>query len=167
MVSASSSYGSLPRATVYTRAALRARLFNTLLWVQGTYYFVTGLWPILSIESFQRVTGPKTDHLPTGRESDHWLVLTVGTLIVAIAVTLLFAALRKRKVAEVALLAVLSALGLTTIDVVYAARGVISSIYLLDAVAEIMLIGFWLFVLAHVENEPSGTLSAASQSEGS
>ena len=75
-------------------------LFAALLWVQGIYYLVTGVWPLVSIETFQMVTGPKTDHMVTGREADHWLVMTVGVLIVAIAIPLLIAALRGRTSAE-------------------------------------------------------------------
>src|SRR3954470_20255740 len=83
-----------------------------LLWVQGIYYLVTGVWPLVSIETFQMVTGRKTDHLVTGREADHWLVMTVGVLITAIACTLLVAACRRKYPVEVAVLAVASALGL-------------------------------------------------------
>jgi hypothetical protein len=52
-----------------------------LLWVQGAYYLATGIWPLVSVETFQWVTGPKTDHLPSGYEADHWLVMTVGVLV--------------------------------------------------------------------------------------
>jgi len=69
-------------------------LFTLLLWIQGLYYLVTGVLPLVSIETFQMVTGRKTDHLVTGRESDHWLVMTVAVLIVAVAITLLVAAWR-------------------------------------------------------------------------
>ncbi len=121
-------------------------MFTALLWVQGVYYFATGVWPLVSIETFQMVTGKKTDHLVSGRESDHWLVMTVGVLIVAIGATLLLAAWRRRNPLEVAVLAVLGALGLTGIDVLYVARQVIAPIYLLDAVAEVILIGLWMGV---------------------
>jgi hypothetical protein len=117
-----------------------------LCWFQGIYYFITGAWPILSIRTFQWVTGPKTDHLPTGRESDHWLVMAVSVLIVAIACTLLFAARRRSQAPEVTVLAILAALGLTSIDIVYVARGVIAPIYLLDAGIEIPLILAWSVV---------------------
>jgi len=117
--------------------------------VQGLYYFVTGIWPLVSIETFQMVTGPKTDHLVTGREADHWLVMTVGVLITATAVALLVAAWRRRNPAEAAVLAVASAAGLTGIDVIYVARQAIAPIYLVDAVAEVVLIGAWAFVLVH------------------
>ena len=42
-------------------------------WIQGLYFAMTGLWPLINIETFQMVTGRKTDHLVTGFEADHWL----------------------------------------------------------------------------------------------
>jgi hypothetical protein len=117
------------------------------LWVQGLYYFVTGVWPLASIETFQMVTGRKTDHLVTGREADHWLVMTVGVLVTAIGVTLLVAAWRRQNPPEVAVLAVTSALGLIGIDVIYVARQVIAPVYLVDAAAEVLLIAAWALVL--------------------
>jgi hypothetical protein len=122
-------------------------LFTTTLWVQGVYYLLTGVWPLVSIETFQRVSGRKTDHLVTGREADHWLVMTVGVLITAIALTLLVAAWRRRRPAEVAVLAVASAVALTAIDVVYVAREVIPPIYLVDAAAEVVFLIAWATVL--------------------
>ena len=53
-------------------------LFTLLLWIQGLYYLMTGVWPLVSIETFQTVTGRKTDHIVTGREADHWLVQDGG-----------------------------------------------------------------------------------------
>src|SRR4051812_4309078 len=107
-----------------------------LCWLQGVYYLVTGVWPLLSIRTFKAVTGEqgKTDNAQTGLEADHWLIMTVSVLITAIAITLLVAALRRRTPIEVAVLAIAAAAGLTAIDVTYTARGVIAPIYLLDAV---------------------------------
>jgi hypothetical protein len=101
----------------------------------------------VSIETFQMVTGPKTDHLVTGREADHWLVMTVGVLITAVAGTLLVAAWRRQRPPEAAVLAVACALGLTGIDVIYVSRQLIAPIYLLDAAAEVVLIVAWTFIL--------------------
>ena len=126
-------------------AAPRAQ--GILLWVQGVYYFITGVWPLVSIRTFILVTGPKTDHLVTGRENDHWLVMTVGVLVAAIGAALLVAAWRKAVTREILVLAILSALGLTAIDVIYVAREVIPPIYLADAVAELLLIGAWCWTL--------------------
>jgi hypothetical protein len=114
--------------------------------MQGLYYFLTGLWPLVNMQTFERVTGPKTDH---------WLVNTVAVLILAVAVTLITAAWRRRCPAEVALLAVASAAGLAAIDVIYVSRQVIAPVYLLDAVAEVVLIGSWM-VAAVYSRLPKG-----------
>src|SRR5437870_13509515 len=122
-------------------------LVRFLCVVQGLYYLLTGLWPLVSIETFQMVTGRKTDHMVTGRESDHWLVMTVGVLVASIALALLVAAWRRRQPVEAAVLAIASAVGLTGIDVLYVARQVIPPIYLADAVLEVILITLWILAL--------------------
>jgi hypothetical protein len=121
--------------------------FAVLCSVQGLYCLVTGVWPLVSIETFQAVTGQKTDHLVTGREGDHWLVNTVGVLVTANALVLLLAAWRNRPTPEVVLLAVGSAAGLIAIDVIYVAREVLSPIYLADAAIEGAFIIAWLWVM--------------------
>jgi hypothetical protein len=133
------------RATPGT-ASRAPSAFAVLCSVQGLYCLITGVWPLVSIETFQMVTGPKTDHLVTGRESDHWLVNTVGVLVTANALVLLLAAWRNRGSPEVALLAVGSAVGLLAIDAVYVSRDVIPPIYLADAAFEVVLVAAWLWV---------------------
>lgn len=102
---------------------------------QGEYYLLTGIWPLLSIRSFEWVTGPKRDR---------WLVKTVGVLIAVIGGVTALAGKRKRVTPEIALLAGGSAAGLAAIDTVYVRRGRIRPIYLLDAVAEAGLIIAWV-----------------------
>jgi 8-oxo-dGTP pyrophosphatase MutT (NUDIX family) len=46
------------------------------------FYLLTGIWPLLHIQSFQSVTGPKTDL---------WLVKTAGVLITVIGAVLMMA----------------------------------------------------------------------------
>ncbi len=117
----------------------RLRLsFSGLCLVQGLYYLVTGIWPLLSIQTFEAVTGYK---------HDHWLVKTVGCLVLIQGAVLLIAAWRRTTAVEVAVLAVGSALVLTLVDVIYVAAGVISWVYLLDAVIEVALIVGWVRVL--------------------
>jgi hypothetical protein len=94
---------------------------------QAVYYLVTGLWPVFDMDTFQAVTGPKTDD---------WLVNTVGLLAAAIGATLLFGAMRQKLPRETILLAVLSAASFIAIDVVYTTSGTISKIYLADAAVE-------------------------------
>ena len=105
-----------------------------LAWLQGVYFFLAGVWPLLHMPSFLAVTGPKVDL---------WLVKTVGVLIAVIGAALLLGARRRSVGPELALLAVASAAGLAAIDLVYALSGRISDIYLLDAAAEIGLIVLW------------------------
>jgi hypothetical protein len=102
---------------------------------QGIYYAITGVWSLVSIRTFEAITGPKTDR---------WLVKTVGVLVLAIGAVLLRAGRRARPGPEIPLLAVGSAAGLAAIDVVYVAKRRISPVYLLDALAEVGLIAGWL-----------------------
>lgn len=102
--------------------------------VQGFFYVATGVWPLVHIDSFMAVTGPKTDL---------WLVYTVGVLVAVVGAVLLCGARSGRVTPEVTLLAVGAALGLTGIDVVFVVRNVIPPIYLADAAAELVLVAAW------------------------
>jgi len=120
------------RASPFTCSALPAL-------VQGLYYLATGVWPLVSIDTFLAVTGPKTDL---------WLVQTVGALIGVIGAILLVAAARRQAGVEATLLALGSALALAAVDVTFVTRGVIDRIYLLDALAEVILVVGWGAALA-------------------
>jgi hypothetical protein len=103
--------------------------------VQGAYFVLTGIWPLFGINSFQAVTGAKTDL---------WLVYTVGCLVAVIGTALLVAAAKRRLTPEVVILGIGSAVALAGIDVIFVLRGVISWVYLLDAVAQGVLIAWWV-----------------------
>lgn len=106
--------------------------------VQALYFVVTGIWPCLEIRSFQKVSGPKTDI---------WLVKTVGVLVSVIGGVIGVAGMRQRITPEIVGLAVGSSVGLAAIDVVYSSRGRISRVYLLDALAQALLIVAWCVAL--------------------
>jgi len=118
-----------------------------LAWTQGGYFLITGFWPLIHIESFQSVTGRKTDHLVTELEADYWLVMTVGVLVVAIAITLVTTAWRHTFSVEIAVLAITSSVGLIGLDVTYVMRHVILPIYLADAAVECIFVLGWFIVL--------------------
>jgi hypothetical protein len=101
------------------------------------------------MRTFKMVTGEqgKTDNLQTGLDADHWLIMTVSVLITAIALTLLVGAYRKSQALELGILAIAAATGLTAIDVVYTARGIIQPIYLLDAALEVPLVLAWCLAM--------------------
>src|SRR5687767_11872068 len=101
-----------------------------MLMAQGVYYALTGAWPLVSMATFESVTGPKTDD---------WLVHMVGALAVAIGVTLVGSAPR-RDPSSALLLAGAAAAAFASIDLVYALNGTISWVYLADAVLEILFL---------------------------
>ena len=109
-----------------------------LLLTQGSFYCFTGIWPLMHMPSFLRVTGPK---------NEVWLVVAVGFLVLSIGAALVCSALQARRERSIDLLALFAALGLGAVDVRYATRQVIQDIYLLDAAVEgaLVLTWFWVF----------------------
>ena len=103
---------------------------------QGLYYLLTGLWPLFFLDSFVKVTGPKTDL---------WLVQTCGGLIAVIGATLCVAAYRRRMSAETFFLAAGCATSLALADLIFVMQRVISPVYLLDAAAEVGLLALWAY----------------------
>ena len=119
-------------------------LFACVALAQGLYYLATALWSLFSVGTFQKVTGPKTDV---------WLVKTVGVLVAAIGGALSLAAFRRTQTPEIGLLGAGSAGGLAGIDTYYAAKGRISAVYGLDALAELVFLGCWIYVLVRGKRE--------------
>jgi hypothetical protein len=109
--------------------------------LQGVYFIATGIWPLLSRKSFERVTGPKMDF---------WLAQTVGVLVAAVGTAILMAERRQRITPEVELLAVSAAGGLGLTEAAFAARGRISKVYFIDALIEGALVAAW----AHRASRP-------------
>lgn len=101
--------------------------------IQGIYYVVTGIWPVVSMGTFEKITGKKTDV---------WLVKMVALLVIVIGVVILVG----HTDATVKLLAILSAISFIVIDLIYSIRKVISKVYLLDAAAQSALIAGWLLL---------------------
>ena len=106
-----------------------------LAYIQSIYFLILGLWPIFHMRSFEKISGPKTDH---------WLVVSVGALISVIGGVLLVAIILDQIVTSILILAFLSAAVLAWIDIYYALSKQISKVYLLDAVIEIAMCVSWL-----------------------
>ena len=111
---------------------------NLVSLVQGIYFLVTGIWPIVSMSTFLKITGPKTDL---------WLVKTVGLILATIGAVLIYAQQTVTINTPVILLAIGSALALTLVEIIYVFKRVISPIYLGDAVVEIVLMIWWVLSL--------------------
>ncbi len=111
------------------------RLVNSVWIFHALYNIIGGLWAVLHLRSLEAVTGPK---------KDHWLVRTVGALLTVIGVATFAAGSRKRITPEVASIASASAASLATVDIVYVSKRRISRVYLLDALAELLLVAGWI-----------------------
>ena len=112
---------------------------------QAAYFVVTGLWPLLSLRTFEAVSGPKFDA---------WLVKTVGLLVSVIGLAVGSAGIRRTRQPEIKLLAIGSALALAVVDVLYVTVGRISKVYLLDAVIEVLFIFGWLRACRRTDYSP-------------
>jgi hypothetical protein len=109
-----------------------------ILLVQGIYWLVTGVWGLVDIVSFMKVTGPKTDV---------WLVKTVSVLIIVISLSLLSSVRGRGDKMPVILLAITSCIGLAGIDFHYALNNIISKVYLLDGAVQVLLVVAWAVIL--------------------
>lgn len=101
---------------------------------QGGYFLATGVWPIVSLRSFEAITGPK---------EAPWLVKTFGALVGSIGAVMLGAGRAGRVSRELEQLAVGSALALAVMDTVYVLKRRISPVYLADAAVELALAAAW------------------------
>lgn len=108
-----------------------------LLLIQGGYFFITGVWPLVHIYSFMALSGFK---------NDLWLVRTVGLLITSISLGLLASAAMKKVDVPIMVVAFGSALGLLFIDVFYVTKSVISEVYLGDGFIELVFLISWLIL---------------------
>ncbi len=112
---------------------------RTLLFIEGIFYLIMGVWPMVHYRSFAKVTGPKTDV---------WLVITVSWLINVCGAVMLFSAFRDEVPWETVVVALGAPLALGFIDVYYVFKKVISRVYLADAVIEAVFILVWLIFLS-------------------
>jgi hypothetical protein len=111
------------------------RRITILIIVQSVYYLLTALWPLIHIRSFMLVTGPKTDI---------WLVKTVSALLIPASLTLLsYIYLRHERWPALVLGAGLC-IAFIAIDFYYALSDVISDVYLIDGILQIILLFCWL-----------------------
>jgi hypothetical protein len=115
--------------------------FRVMGMAQAVYYTAGGAWPILHMKSFEKVTGPKTDH---------WLVKTVGGLLAVTGLVLGRAALRKEGEEgsfDLALIGAGEAGALAAVALVYVAEDRISPVYVLDAAAQLAIVAGWASLL--------------------
>lgn len=98
-----------------------------ILRLQGTYYLLTGVAPLLSRRRFEAITGPKRDW---------WLAQTIAGLVTVVGIAFLSASRRERPSPEITGLAVGFAAVLAVMDALHSGRGRNSNAYALDAVVQ-------------------------------
>lgn len=103
--------------------------------MQGGYYLISGIWPLMNMSAFQAVTGPKTDL---------WLVRTVGLLLIVVGAVLILAAVRGRIDLQITVLGSATAAALLGIELTFVFDGTISAVYLVDALLELIFVVGWV-----------------------
>lgn len=121
------------------------KVYRWLLWIQGSYTLINALWAIVDIDSFMKVTGPKTDI---------WLVKTVSVVLAAIGITLLVhASAKEANKLPAAILGMTTSLGLSIIDFYYSGNEVISMVYAIDGAVEVLFFVVWIYIVATLQNK--------------
>lgn len=120
-------------------ATTRKSSLASLAVVHGIYFLITGIWPLLHIQSFLAVTGPK---------EEVWLVKTVGVIILVMGAGLTAAGIQRKVNLPILIIAVAGALGFIMIDVIYVLKDVIPLVYLLDAGIEFVFLVLWVVFLS-------------------
>lgn len=122
-----------PRTFGAARAVMGAMRRSGPGFIQGAYYTVTGLWPVVSYRSFEAITG---------RKREPWLVKSMGVMLVVVALALAGDPTGRQPVTR--RLGIGTAAVLAAVDIWYAGvRRRIAPIYLAEAVAELGLVGLW------------------------
>jgi hypothetical protein len=112
--------------------------YRGLILTQTIYILITGLWPLVHIDSFMAVTGPK---------HDVWLVRTVGALLIPVGLTLFTFYWQSKPMLSAIVLGCGVAISFIFIDCYYASKDIISDIYLLDALIELAFLLGWVWIL--------------------
>jgi hypothetical protein len=102
--------------------------------LQAVYFLIMGLWPLLNLASFERVTGEK---------QDTWLAKSIAWLFVVIGLQLLFTGDYR----DMAIVGLGSAIVVAGADLYYSLTKRISKVYLLDVVPQFLFIAAWLLYL--------------------
>ena len=108
---------------------------NTAPFTQGVFYVITGLWPIVHLKSFEKVTGNKREH---------WLAKSMGALVTAVGAALIVGSLEARPSRTLKVLGMGSAIALGLADLVFAKNSRAPKVYLADAAAEGAALATWI-----------------------
>lgn len=104
--------------------------------IQGIYFFITLIWPVIHIESFMWVTGWK---------ADIWLVKTVSALLLPYALICFWIAFKRQLISLLIILTmIVTGLGLATVEIYYYLNGSIRWVYFVDALLQMIFLIWWI-----------------------
>jgi hypothetical protein len=107
---------------------------NPVPFVQGFYYVLVGLTPLLAGGRAGTNLWP---------DSDSGMQRAIGLIVAAVGVLLLAAARKGGAAAETGRVAVATAVVLAVADVAFFVRGMLPNVYLLDAVIQVGFVCWW------------------------
>jgi hypothetical protein len=114
------------------------KLYRHLLWIQGIYILLTAVWPLIDMESFLKISGPKTDI---------WLVKTVAVLLIPIAILFISTIFFSSHPLPVLLVGIATSAGLASIELYYTANHTIKWVYAVDGILQICFFLLWGYLL--------------------
>lgn len=114
---------------------------NKIRWiplVQGIYFSITALWPLIDISSFMRETGYKTDT---------WLVKTVSILLLPLVI-IIFSSVSVRRSIPLSHSAAMitGSAGLAAVEFIYYFNDTLPRVYLADAVLQMFFLLWWITI---------------------
>ncbi|MDA3613472.1 hypothetical protein [Polluticaenibacter yanchengensis] len=106
--------------------------------IQGVYFSVVALWPLINIKSFMRVTGGKTDI---------WMVNAVSVLLFPLIFILFNTAFKPSPIPLLHSSALIAGTaGLMMVEYNFYVNGIISNGYLVYAILEIFFLVWWICI---------------------
>ena len=143
------------RSHIKTRTMEQTTLQNyrhRLALGHATYYAFGGLWPLLSMPTFEAVMGPKVGE---------WLVRTIALILLLVSSLLLDHALNKRA-DDLTLRRIAFGISfiLGTVAIITTLGGWLSWIFLLDGAMHLLLAAAWGVLWIHSRSVRTDTFSA-------
>jgi hypothetical protein len=113
------------------------QMLRKILYVQGFYLIILGLWPIVNIDGFMIYTGQKTDI---------WLVRTFGAMLACEGLCFIITGILREIAFPMLILAFLNSVLLLFVDMHYNFDNVLGESYLVEALFEMIFIVWWVVV---------------------
>jgi hypothetical protein len=122
---------------------MNSKKLDLIIGFQGIYYLVTAIWPLIHLDSFIAIVGPK---------ADMFQFYTTMLLIIVIALALLLS-LGHEKTKSTLALAIFSPIAFIIVE--FAFRNAIRPVFFLDFAIEAFIFFALLFTIYLEHNKPT------------